>query len=99
MSADSADALVDAIRGYIDPALDALHTRIDQLETQLKEQQTRGLDYCGTWQKAMRYRRGDAVTHEGSLWISLKADNDQPVESASAWQLAVKRGRDGRERP
>ncbi|MBV7586872.1 hypothetical protein KW851_28855 [Pseudomonas sp. PDM33] len=71
--------------------------RIEQLEGKLKglsEQaavlEERGLKYCGTWQRAMDYRRGDCVTHKGSLWTAVKATDKAPDEAASDWQLSAK---------
>ena len=42
------------------------------------------------------YATGDAITWGGSLWIALR-DNTEKPESGDAWQLAVKKGRDGRD--
>lgn len=71
--------------------------RIECLENQLKnlsekaaELEDRGLKYCGTWQRALDYRRGDCVTHKGSLWTAVKATNKAPDEAASDWQLSAK---------
>ncbi|SFC50242.1 hypothetical protein SAMN05216577_106153 [Pseudomonas citronellolis] len=71
--------------------------RIEQLEGKLKglsEQATaleeRGLKYCGTWQRAMDYRRGDCVTHKGCLWTAVKATDKVPDEAVSDWQLSAK---------
>jgi len=51
--------------------------------------------YKGVW-KVGAYRKGDAVTWAGSLFIA-KADTDAKPESNEDWQLAVKRGRDGKD--
>ncbi|MBB4865460.1 hypothetical protein HNP46_004354 [Pseudomonas nitritireducens] len=71
--------------------------RIEQLEGKLKglsEQaaalEERGLKYCGTWQRAMDYRRGDCVTHKGCLWTAVKATDKAPDEAVSDWQLSAK---------
>ncbi len=42
------------------------------------------------------YEAGDVVTWAGSAWHCLKATDEKPGEG-DAWQLMVKRGRDGRE--
>lgn len=71
--------------------------RIEQLQGELKglsekavALEERGLKYCGTWQRAMDYRRGDCVTHKGSLWTAVKATDKAPDEAASDWQLSAK---------
>ncbi|MCY1530860.1 hypothetical protein D9M68_660660 [compost metagenome] len=71
--------------------------RIESLENQLKslsekaaELEERGLKYCGTWQRALDYRRGDCVTHKGCLWTAVKATNQAPDEAVSDWQLSAK---------
>lgn len=71
--------------------------RIEQLQGELKglsekavALEERGLKYCGTWQRAMDYRRGDCVTHKGSLWTAVKATDKAPDEAVSDWQLSAK---------
>jgi hypothetical protein len=46
-----------------------------------------------------RYAAGDAVTHQGSLWIARAATERRPGSEGGAqdWQLAVKKGRDGKD--
>lgn len=57
----------------------------------------RSMTYVGTWQKAGMYRRNNAVTHDGSLWIAVKDAPESKPGSSDEWQLAVKAGRDGRD--
>lgn len=64
--------------------------RIEKLESELAVLAERGLKYCGTWQRAMDYRRGDCVTHKGCLWTAVKSTDKAPDESASDWQLSAK---------
>lgn len=71
--------------------------RIENLEKDLKQLtekaaalEDRGLKYCGTWQRAMDYRRGDCVTHKGSLWTAVKATTLAPDLATSDWQLSAK---------
>jgi hypothetical protein len=52
------------------------------------------LRYHGVWQAAQEYTEGSMVSCSGSLWIAKSATGDQrPGNGATAWQLAVKRGR------
>ena len=52
--------------------------------------------YRGVWREGPHVR-GDAVTWAGSLWIAREDTADKPGDGATAWQLAVKAGRDGKE--
>lgn len=56
-----------------------------------------GLQYCGVFVHGKSYNVGDAVTSDGSLWIC-RTDTGQKPGADGAWQLAVKRGRDARDR-
>lgn len=55
------------------------------------------LVYCGVWKDGQQYDHGDVVTWAGSAWIARASTKDKPGDGATAWQLAVKAGRDGRE--
>jgi integrin beta 3 len=51
----------------------------------------------GVWKEGAAYAKGDAVTWAGSLWIAQK-DTDSKPEGGDGWRLAVKRGRDGKDK-
>lgn len=52
--------------------------------------------YRGVYQSGVKYKTGDTVTDNGSLWSCLKDTEERPVSSISgSWQLAVKHGRAG----
>lgn len=56
------------------------------------------LEYKGIWQAGEFYQLGNAVTKDGSVWISrLNNTRGEPGKDPTSWQLAVKRGRDGRD--
>lgn len=76
-----------------------LSERINALQKRIDEMSNAGLEYMGVYQRAMAYRRGHAVTHDGSLWIANKTTLLPPAspEGKDDWTLAVKRGRDGKE--
>ena len=42
------------------------------------------------------YTAGDAATHGGSVWIARRETQEKPGDGDD-WQLAVKRGRDGKD--
>jgi hypothetical protein len=76
-----------------DHRIDAIEQRIRELE-----QRPRGIEYQGVWEASRTYQAGDAVTVVGSLWICRSVNTGmRPGESSHAWQLAVKKGRDGRD--
>jgi hypothetical protein len=92
-----AEAVVAAVRGYVDrqtaPLVEAqreLTVRVQQLE------QRRELSYSGTFQQGVTYQTNEAVTHDGSVWIARTSTSARPGTN-SDWQLAVKRGRDGKD--
>jgi hypothetical protein len=70
---------------------------IEQLREQVEGLREKSLLYCGTWNAKQTYYPGAAATHDGSLWVCRAQTKDRPGKS-DAWQLAVKRGRDGRDR-
>lgn len=51
----------------------------------------------GVWKSDGDYKRGDAVSWGGSLWIAQKDAPDKPDTAESGWRLAVKKGRDGKD--
>jgi hypothetical protein len=50
----------------------------------------------GVWREG-QYKKGDATTWAGSLWIAQR-DTDSKPDSGDGWRLAVKRGRDGKDK-
>lgn len=52
--------------------------------------------YCGTWNDHTLYEAGNFVTHQGSVFHAKTSTRLRPGEGAD-WQLAVKRGRDGKD--
>lgn len=86
---------------YFGKALEAialLLTRTKALEQRLTalEAEPR-LKYAGVYKQGMAYSAGATVTWGGSLWIAKDTTTETPGDGATAWQLAVKRGRDGKD--
>ncbi|WP_407218672.1 phage gp6-like head-tail connector protein [Enterobacter hormaechei] len=55
--------------------------------------------YQGVFKSGQEYLPGDTVTWGGSLWHCDERTQDKPGEAGSkGWTLAVKRGRDGRDK-
>lgn len=57
-----------------------------------------GMTYRGVYVPDAKYGRGDCVTAGGSLWHCNAETADRPGAGSPAWTLAVKRGRDAKER-
>lgn len=81
------------VRDFVERQVQPLELRIAELEARLAEVETRSMRYAGVHQRAQSYRRGDAVTCHGGLWIAVRdvAEAEEPG-SSSGWQLAAKGG-------
>lgn len=73
--------------------------KLDALAARVAELEAGGLIYCGVFQDShARYRKGAVVTHAGSAWIALRETQEgEEPGSSRAWQLAIKRGKDGKD--
>jgi hypothetical protein len=70
--------------------------RLDRLESSLEEIAENGLRYRGYWQEGVKAKRGDAYTHNGSLWWAVRNTADKPCNESVDWQVAVRKGRDAK---
>jgi len=53
--------------------------------------------YRGVFEEGKSYEQGDSVTWGGAMYVAKRATSMKPAElGANDWQLAVRRGRDGR---
>lgn len=73
-----------------------LAERLDRLESNLQEIADGGLRYKGYWRNGMKAKRGDAYTHDGSLWWACRDADDGPCKESPNWNIAVRKGRDGK---
>ena len=64
--------LLPTIGRYVEAQLKPLRKRIEELEAS-------GIKYCGVYQRALTYKRGDVVTHDGARHTALR--DIQPCES------------------
>jgi hypothetical protein len=55
-----------------------------------------GLVYRGVYREGIVYRKADAVTRDGSIWIAHEETTDRPGDGKTVWQLAVKKGTEGK---
>lgn len=95
---------------YLSLILASYRFRINQLEKRLEAVEDRAIEleskpsvrYLGVFEEQREYREGDAVTWGGHLWIARSSSTGvRPGfagENSKEWTLAVKRGRDGKDR-
>jgi hypothetical protein len=86
-------AVITAVAAEVASYIKQLHERVAELEAH------QALFYAGTWSEGAgkAFGKGAACTHHGSLWIATRATCSEPGTPDSGWQLAVKRGRDGKD--
>ena len=96
------DDLADAIEHHVIRAraplqaeIISLRKEIGSLREELGKRST--LKYEGVWNSEKVYNVGDFVTENGSLWHCWDANVGVRPGSSDKWQLAVKRGRDGKD--
>ena len=99
--ADGMAALVNAApqakRDGVRKALGGVYGMLLALRRQVRELQAREVPkYVGVWHDNGKYQPGTMVTDSGSLFYCKAETTDRPGKS-DAWQLCVKRGRDGRD--
>jgi hypothetical protein len=71
--------------------------RVNQLRTAVAALERRkSFFYRGVWDASEEYAEGDFCTDRGSLWTCLAPTRSRPG-SNDDWQLAVKRGRNGKD--
>lgn len=57
-----------------------------------------GIRPGGFWTEGMKSYAGQAMTHDGALWIAKRDNGTKPcLENKDDWQLAARKGRDGRD--
>jgi hypothetical protein len=89
----SFDGLARVLAGTVLEAVRPLVQRIDALERRLDDRK-----YLGVFENGRKYRQDNSVTFKGAIWVALK-DTQQIPGDGDGWQLAVRRGRDGRGTP
>jgi hypothetical protein len=83
-------ALAPVIHDHVEKVTQPLRNRITELEAKPE------MKYHGIWSEKTSYPVGSFVTDGGSVWFCSKRSTERPGTSDS-WQLACKRGRDGRD--
>jgi hypothetical protein len=87
------DNITNALSVVIDAVL-----KVEKLEARVAALEASGVKYRGVWQAAEEYRRGDMVTHGGSVFHCNADKRAKPGNGSTTWSLAVKHGKDAEPR-
>jgi len=91
------ESLMAGIGSFMREQLDERDAEIAKLEARLATLETRPtLRYMGVWAQGISYRAGDFVTDHGSMFHCNETGTKSRPGDGAGWQLAVKRGMDGR---
>jgi hypothetical protein len=97
MSPQERQALIDAIGetivSEVKSAIGPIKEELVRLRIELEHAQltARELRYAGTWTAQGRWKRGNLVSHQGSLWhCNLDDIATVPGQDFDGWQLCVK---------
>jgi hypothetical protein len=94
----TAKQLTDALAEAAGMALFLAEKAIAKLAKRVAELEARPpFDYTGTFVTGRSYRKGQGCTFDGSIFVALRDYPGRPGTAGCGWQLAVKRGRDGRD--
>jgi hypothetical protein len=93
-----AKEIADLIRHHVAAATKPLRERIEMLERRTIEAESQAAEfrYRGVWQPGEQYRRNNFCTFDASVWVCLRDTEGKPGQCLD-WQLAVKKGRDGKD--
>jgi hypothetical protein len=80
--------LLPTIGRFVGAQVKPLRERIEALETKIA-----GFEYCGVWRSGVTFKRGNFVTHDGSVWHCNCDTCVKPGTDPVAWSLAIKRER------
>jgi hypothetical protein len=85
------NSFIQAVAMFVSSELDPLRKEIAKLKDRLAEIEAKGIEFSGSWQRAVEYRRGAMVVHDGSLFACIEATspNETPGNS-SKWVLCAK---------
>ncbi len=70
--------------------------RIQRLEADMADVMASGFRYRGYWQQGKSAKRGDAYTHNGSIWWALRDTRETPDRDSNDWHVAVRKGKDAK---
>lgn len=79
------DALLEGTKALIAKEVEPLKARIAELEAER-------VAFKGVWEASKQLRRGDLITHSGSLWFVTRDTTGEKPGESHAFQLALKQG-------
>ena len=79
------EKVAQTVKEYVGRELAPLRAKIAELEAQ-------ALKFRGVFADGTAYRRGDAVTWAGALWVATGDSQNVKPGAGGPWRLAVKRG-------
>lgn len=53
----------------------------------------------GYWSEGTKAEKGDAMTHNGTLWIAVRDTDARPCRESEDWRIGARKGRDGLQGP
>lgn len=68
--------------------------RLERVESSIAELADNGFRYRGYYRNGDKARRGDAYTHDGSLWYALRSTEDKPCRESNDWNVVARKGKD-----
>lgn len=75
-------------------AMTELAERLDRMEAQMADIAEHKFSYRGYWARGMSAERGDAYTHNGSLWYAQRKTVADPSRECPDWAIAARKGTD-----
>ncbi len=76
--------------------MNSLVDRLGRIETALADMAESGIRYRGYWEGGKKAERGDAFTHNGSLWWAVRNTAETPSNTSPHWMVAVRKGKDAK---
>jgi hypothetical protein len=83
------EGVAECVREYVERKLNPLIARLDAVE-----KATAAFKFCGVWNAARAYQRGNFVSHSGAMWHCEvdSAVGAKPGDGGDSWRLTVKSG-------
>ena len=86
--------IANLVRAHVAAATRPLIEKIAELEA--RSVQAAEFRYRGVWQPGETYKKNNFITFDSSVWVCLRETEGKPGQCLD-WQLAVKKGRDGKD--
>ena len=91
-------SVADVSRTYDPDAHEVVERWVVGSETKELRYPAGGIRPGGFWREGLKSYANQAITHDGALWIAKRDNASKPcLENADDWQLAARKGRDGKD--